>query len=141
MLQMAWPIAMVVCANVFYNITAKQTPDDINPLFSLGITYAVSMVICFILFFVTSPDNSLTAQVAKMNWTTFVFGLTIIGLEFGYLNIYRVGWQMSTVTLVANVSLAIILVFVGALLYKEVITPRQIAGVGVCAVGLFLLMK
>lgn len=140
-MQMLWPIVVVVMANTFYNICAKQTPETLNPFFSLSITYGVAMIASILLFFVTSPERNIASELSKTNWTTYVFGLCLLALEFGYLNVYRVGWKVSIASLVANIALAIILLVIGVLLYKETITVRQLIGMAACGVGLFLITK
>lgn len=66
-------------------------------------------------------------------------GICIIALEFGYIYVYRAGWKVNTASLTANIALACILVIVGFLLYKEVLSLRQIMGIGVCIAGLVLI--
>lgn len=72
-------------------------------------------------------------------WTPFVLGLAIVGLEAGYVFLYRAGWKVSSGALTANICLAVALLIIGYLLYKETITIKQLAGVVVCGVGLFLI--
>lgn len=62
-----------------------------------------------------------------------------MGLEAGCIYMYKVGWNISTGNVIASVTLAIILVAVGALVYKEVITLRKVAGVLICLVGLYFI--
>ncbi len=138
-MQMIWPIMMVVLANTVYHICAKSTPEGIDPFFSLVITYGIGAVISLILFFISSPNKSLTVEFSKSNWATFALGVCIVALEFGYLNVYRSGWNVNTASLVANICLAVVLLFVGAFVFKEQLTPRKIAGVLVCAAGLVII--
>ena len=42
MLSYIWPIALVVLANTFYQICAKATPEAMNPLASLTVTYTIA---------------------------------------------------------------------------------------------------
>jgi drug/metabolite transporter (DMT)-like permease len=44
MFSYIWPIALVVLSNVVYQICAKSTPHDIDPLASLTVTYAVGAI-------------------------------------------------------------------------------------------------
>jgi multidrug transporter EmrE-like cation transporter len=37
--------------------------------------------------------------------------------------------------------LAIVLVFVGTLMYKEALTPTKFAGIALCLAGMFLISK
>lgn len=134
-----WPILVVIGSNVIYNICAKQTPSSLNAFFSLAVTYGVAFLISLAAFFATASDKNAVHELAKTNWASFLLGLSIIGLEFGYLNVYRVGWKMNTASLTANIGLAVILILVGFLLYRETLSLRQVAGAAICIVGLVLL--
>lgn len=138
-MQKYWPIIMVVTANVAYNISAKQTPEDVNPFFALVVTYGIAMLASLLLFLVNRGGSTLLAELGKTNWATYLFGFCVVALEFGYLNIYRVGWPIHTASLVANISLAVILLFVGIAIFRESISLRQIAGIAVCALGFVLI--
>ena len=63
----------------------------------------------------------------------------MVALEFGYIYVYRAGWTVNTASLVENIALACVLVFVGFFLYKESLSLRQLIGIGVCVFGLFLI--
>jgi len=136
-----WPIAMVVFANVFYNICTKSTPNNANVFLSLTVTYLTAAVISFTLFLAKGQRYSIGTEFTKLNWTSIVLGLSIVALEFGYICVYRAGWKISTASLVANICLACALIFVGLLLYRETITARQAIGIAVCIIGLILLTK
>lgn len=141
MWQMAWPVLVVVGANTIYHICAKSTPEGISPFASLALTYIVAGIVSFIMFFITSDQKNILQEMAKANWATYLLAASIVFLEFGYILVYRVGWQVSVASLVCNIAVAIILLFAGVLLYKEVITPKQMTGIIVCGIGLFLVSK
>lgn len=136
-----WPIAVVVAANVFYNLIAKLTPGSVNAFASLTVTYLVAALASIGLFFLTSSNKHFFDEVAKTDWTALAFGLAIVGLEFGYLWIYRVGWKLSTASLVANICLALVLVAIGTLVWRETFTPMQALGVVLCCVGLYFIAR
>ena len=136
-----WPIAVVVIANIFYNISAKSTPSNANMFLSLTITYIIAAFCTFVLFLTNDRSVNIKAEISKLNWTSLMLGISVVALEFGYICIYRAGWKISTASLVANICLACALIFVGLLLYNEFITLRQIVGVIVCALGLILISK
>lgn len=136
-----WPIIMIVGSNVCYHICAKSIPESINPLASLGITYIISAVSALLLYFITSPVKNLAAEYGSLNWTAFILGIAIVGLEFGSINMYKVGWNISVGATVASIALAVILLFVGVLLYKETISVQKAAGIALCLIGLILINK
>lgn len=138
MLQYIWPIVVVVAANTFYNICAKSVPENVNSFAALTVVYAIAAVVSLALFFVTGEQKNFITEVMKLNWASVVLGIAIVALEFGYIAIYRAGWKITTASLVANISLAVVLLIVGVLVYKEQITLKQIIGVIVCAAGLVL---
>ncbi len=141
MLNMLWPMAIVVLSNTVYNICAKSTPQNVNGFASLTITYLVAAVTSFAMYFITSPKSHFLTELSKTNWTAWVLGIVIVGLEFGYFCIYRSGWKVSIGSLVANITLACILLVIGVLFYREVLSLRQLIGIFVCSIGLFLVAK
>lgn len=141
MWNMIWPIALVVLSNTLYNICTKSTPSEANAFLSLAVTYLSAAAGCMILFFLNKDHGSIGAELSQLNWTSLALGASVLALEYGYIMLYRAGWQVSNASIVANISLACVLVFVGLLLYKENITLRQIIGMGVCCVGLILITK
>lgn len=130
---------IVITANTFYNVCAKSTPQGVNSFASLTITYLIAAAASLIMFFVTGEQKNIWQEFSKANWTSAVLGIAVLALEFGYICIYRAGWKVSTASVIANIALAFVLVFVGMLLYKETITLRQIIGMLVCAAGLYLI--
>ena len=141
MWNMIWPILVVVGANTVYNISTKSMPTGVNSFAALAVSYAVGTLCSVIMFFVTSENKNLLLELSKTNWTSLALGMAIVALEFGYIGIYRAGWKVSAASLVANISLACILLVVGLWLYKETLSFRQILGMAVCIVGLILIAK
>lgn len=142
MLAYIWPVALVVASNVLYHICAKSAPEAMNPLASLTVTYIVGAVVSVILFFALNKGGSLTAEYKKLNWAPFVLGVVIVGLEVGSIYAYKAGWPISTASIVESAFLAVILIFVGLLLYKEAITWKKAVGIVICLIGLgFINMK
>lgn len=139
MWNMFYPISIIVISNVVYNICAKSTPDNVNAFASLTVTYLVAAGVSFTTFLISSKGKNIFTELEKTNWTTFVLGIVIIGLELGYILAYRNGWPMSTASVTANIALAIALIVVSLVFYKETITVKQIAGIVLCGGGLVLI--
>lgn len=135
------PILVVVLSNTIYHICSKSTPDGINVFASLTLTYLIAGVASLILYFVTNKGGNLIAEYKGVNWASIVLGFAIIGLECGNIYMYKVGWNISTGQLVQSAILAIVLVIVGYLMFKEQITVTKVAGVLVCLGGLYLINK
>ena len=114
-------------------------PSDVNPFGALMVTYLGAAIISSIIFaFAVGPSN-VGAEITKVNWTSVILALAIVGLEVGYVFVYRVGWQITNASVVANIGLACVLILVGYFLYKENVSIRQILGIFVCMIGLILI--
>ena len=141
MWHMLWPVLVVVGANTIYHISAKSTPSNISPFASLTLTYVIAGIVSFLMFFITSEEKNILQEMSKANWATYALAASIVFLEFGYMMVYRVGWPVSIASLVCNLSVCCILLFAGLLIYKEVITLKQLMGIVVCFVGLIMVSK
>ncbi len=136
MFNYIWPIVLVILSNVIYQICAKSVPQDVNPFASLTITYMVGAICSGVMYFVTNRPANLWKEVTRANWSSYVLGLVIVGLEVGFINAYKAGWSVSKASIVQSSFLAIALLFVGALLYQEALTWNKIVGVLICLIGL-----
>jgi len=81
----------------------------------------------------------LLQELQKLNWTSVALGITIVGIEAGYLWAYREGWNISKGALTSYVSVAIILLLIGLIFFKEKVSVTHLMGVCACLVGLVLL--
>ena len=136
MFSYIWPIALVVLSNVIYQICAKSTPRDIDPLASLTVTYAVGAIASAILYYVTNKSGHLLREYSHLNWSPFVLGIVIVGLEVGWIYAYKAGWQVSTGFIVQSAVLAAVLLLTGHFLYREALTWNKLVGVAICLIGL-----
>ncbi|MCI2055638.1 MAG: EamA family transporter [Oscillibacter sp.] len=140
-MNLYWPIALIVLSNVFYHISSKQTPDSINPLASLTVTYAVATVASGALFFLLNRGGNLIQEYHHLNWTSFILGVAVVGLEAGSIYMYKAGWNINTGHLFHSAILSIALIFVGYFLYHEAITLSKVLGIVFCLVGLFFISR
>lgn len=132
-------IILIVTSNVLYNICQKSTPQKVNPMIALFSTYLIAAFICLIAFLFNKTGKGIIQAFQELNWTSFALGFSIIGLEFGYIMAYRAGWNISIGSLVANIILAIILIPVGILFYKEGFEINKIFGAIFCIIGLIMI--
>ena len=135
---MYWiPLLIVVVGNIGYHMIAKATPVTAPPFLALSMTYLVSFLLCAAAYVVTGP--SLRQDLQTINWASAAWGLTLVAVEFGYILLDRAGWKISIASLLANVSVALLLAGIGVLLYKDILLPRQIIGIILCLAGIFFL--
>ena len=137
------PIALIIFANIFYQISAKETPGDINSMFMILSVYIVAGIVAFVAFLVQPGIgfSSIPEQIKMLRWPTITYGLSVITLELGFIMMYRVGWNTSVGATVANIGLAVAMVIVGHFVYHEAISITQLLGIACCIFGIVLITK
>ena len=140
-LTMFWPILLVVGSELVYQICAKSTPAEIDPLASLTVTYLVGAVTSAAVYFLLHRGGNLLREYSHINWSAIALGVAIVGLEVGSIYMYKVGWTVSTGPLVKSVSVIVMLTLVGMLVYREVLTPSKFVGIALCLAGVVLLNR
>lgn len=136
-----WPVALIVLSNVAYHICAKSTPESVHPMATLTVTYTVGAVLSALMYFLLNRGGNLIEEYRHINWTTWVLGIAIVGLEVGSMEMYRVGWEISVGQLVQSALLAVCLLVVGLIFYKEQLSWTKMAGIVICLVGLYVINK
>jgi len=131
------PLVSVIVANIFYHNIAKCQPANANPYLSLTISYIISAILTFLLF--CFYNGSIKNDIVNLNWTSPLLGVAIVGIELGYILLYRNGWTISTAALTANITVAVLLLFIGFFIYRENISSFQIIGTILCISGLLLI--
>lgn len=141
MFMYVFSIALIVASNILYNICQKSTPQRANPFSALLVTYVFAAVLTVVASQFYKTDKGFFQSFKELNWTSIALGISIVGLEFGYLMAYRAGWNISVGSLAANIILALTLIPIGILFYKEGFELNKILGSAFCIVGLILINK
>ena len=133
-----WPLFLIVGSNVVYQLSSRGAAKGVNPFAALVVAYAIAAVASLALFFATGRGAALGAQIRSLNWANYALGFAIIGLEGGFLCLYRAGWSASVGPIVTYSAVAVLLLLIGALFLGEHIGWKQIAGVALCLAGIAL---
>ena len=139
--KLIFPVIVIAGSNTIYNICQKQTPENANTFMALFITYVVAAIASLALFFLSPGKETVASEIKKLNWASYLLGFSIIGLEAGYILLFRAGWKISAGSLVCNIVLAVVLLLVGVLFYKESVSVKQLTGILLCMAGLYLITK
>lgn len=133
---------LVIASSVFYHVFQHAIPKDLNPLLSMAITYAVALAVTLALLFAfPSEKNGSWFQLTSIPWPTCLLGVSIVGLELGFLLAYRAGWNISVAALLATATVTLILVPAGIYIYKESFDVVKAIGVALSMLGIFLINR
>lgn len=131
-------IVLAIASSALYHFVAKSTPANVNFTVSLLVTYGVAFV-ATLFTFVFFPTQNVMAELKLLNWASFGLAAAVMGIEFGYLLMYRAGWNLGIAAVLVTVLASLILVPVAIFVFKDKISWINIAGILVCLLGLVML--
>lgn len=139
---MRWlPLALVVLSNVAYHYGQKSVPRGAHPLVAAIGMYAVALAGALVALPLFRPWPDRAAVAAAAHWSVALVGIGILGIEVGFLLVYRSGWEISIASLTASVVLALALVPIGVLAFREPWNASRLAGLVLAVAGLWLLNR
>jgi len=132
-------IALTILSSTCYHVLLKLTPEGVHPAQSLIVTYVTSAVVCGALAIFIPFQTSVFDALKQLNWASYVLALALVGLEMGFLLAYRAGWQVGITGVVVMVIVAIILIPVSLIAFKEKMSLVNVGGILVAIVGLTMM--
>lgn len=132
-------ISLAICSSALYHFVAKSTPSDVNFTVSLLVTYATAFIVTLFTFFFFPAKNGIMAELKQLNWASIALAAAIVGIEFGFLLVYRAGWNLGIAAVLTNVVASLILLPVAVFFFKDKISWINITGIFICLVGLIML--
>lgn len=136
----SWLAVAIVCT-VGYHLTLKLTPAGVNPLLSLMLTYALVTAV-FALILVLQPGAfEWKRELSRLNWTALALAVAIVGLDLGFMFLYRSGYPVSLGALVTQSAAAIVLLAIGVAIFRDQLSAANAAGLVLCLAGLWLVNR
>jgi len=132
-------IILTILSSALYHFVAKSTPANVNFTVSLLVTYSVALCTLLFTFFFFPIQGSLAAELKKLNWASIALAIAVVGIEFGFLLVYRSGWNLGIAAVLTNVVASLILLPVAIFVFKDKISWINILGIFVCLAGLVML--
>lgn len=134
-------MVITVLATVMYNISQKSINQTINPFISMLVTYITAILFSVIAFIFLPIDRNIVSSLKQLNWASYLLGLSALGLEIGYLYLYRSGWNIAVAPLFVSIISTIMLIIIGIIFYKTKISPVNTIGVCISIIGLILMNR
>jgi len=130
---------MAIVSVTFYQVFQKEIAPQVNPFASLIITYLVAIFVSLIFWFAYPAGTSLMESIKSANYASYLLGITIVGIELGFLLIYRTGWKIGVANIFSSSLSAVLLLFIGMAVYREHLSLIKLLGIGLCIAGLLLM--
>ena len=129
-------LPLIVISVLLYHVSQKSIPVGANPLIAIATAYVVALGLCLVLLLATGEILNGTGILRNQGWIPAVLlGVAAIGIELGFLYAYRTGWRFSTTALSTGSFITIALALIGVLWYKEHLSPLNVVGTVLCALG------
>ena len=130
--------AITIASLALYQICIKAIPTGLNPLSAL-VTFYVTALVCTLIAIGFAPIDAPRWSLAEFSWAAAAVGIAIVGIELGYLFMYRSGWQLAAAPLVVMGGAAVLLTLIDFLVFRQQWSPRYGLGILICLLGLYLL--
>ena len=134
-------IGLVVVSGVLYQLFQKKIAPGANPALSLILSYATAGILTLALFLVLPLRKPLGESLKDINAYSFLLALPIIGIELGYLLLYRAGGQVSTSGSMISAGITLVLLIMGILFFKEALTLKKALGLALSLGGVLILQS
>lgn len=135
------PFAITVGGMLLYQVSQKSMPKEINPFHATALAYLIGIVVCTLLGFTYTNNRSIASSVKIANWAVIGMGIGAAAIEVGFMLAYRMGWRLSITAVSTNVTATVILIPIGLLVFREQLSTRTLIGVGLCILGLLLVVR
>jgi multidrug transporter EmrE-like cation transporter len=139
-MPIAW-LALAILCTVGYHLVLKLTPAGVNPLLSLLVTYSLVTVLFGMLLYATPGGFEWRVETRALNWTALALALAIVGLDLGFLFLYRSGFEVSLGALVTQSAAALLLLAIGVAMFGERLSATNVLGLVLCLAGLWLVNR
>lgn len=134
-------LVLVLVSNVVYHVAQKSVPRGVDPLLATAAAYVVALILTVGIWLGRAASAPIGPSLRSMNWSNVAVGLAIVGVEVGFLLIYRAGGDVSKSSALNSTALAIVLAVVGWAFFGERLAAPQWAGLGLCVAGIVLLTR
>jgi len=134
-------MVLAVGGMLFYHLSQKSIPKEMNPFFATMIAYTVGIVVCAICALAYPGKKSLVDSFRESNWAVFVVGAAAACIEVGFMLAYRAGWKISVAAVATNVAVTVMLIPIGLIIFKDQLSLRNILGLIFCILGLVLVVR
>jgi uncharacterized membrane protein YdcZ (DUF606 family) len=135
------PIVMIIFGGLLYQVSQKSISHTANPLHAIIIAYLAGIVFCTLFAFFYTTEKSFFDSFRESNWAIFTVGIGAAFIEIGFLLAYRAGWNLSSTSVLVNIAIAVLLIPIGMIVFKEKLSVSQGLGIILCVAGLFLIAR
>ena len=130
-------LTLLVSSILAYQVSQKLLPN-LSPWHLLSVVYGLALILCLGFSLLEAKEKPLLEGLRGMTWPVLLLAASVVGIELAWILAVRAGGQISLTGLLANVSVAVLAIPVGAFFFRERLSAINLAGVALCLIGLVL---
>ena len=134
-------ITLVVVACVAYQLAQRSMSAAANPFAMVALVYALGILACFALAPLAGRPIGIADVQLLRDWPPWLLGASVVGIEIGYLLVYRAGWSLGASVGITYTLTIVTLAVIGAVFFAEQASPRRVAGLLFALAGLWMLIE
>lgn len=135
-----WPYLLMIATYTSYQIVLKLARAEVNALGLLAMAYLVACSCAAVLWYF-NPSLGSNRLEGRDVLTAALLGVSIVGLEFGFVSAFRLGMPINATGTIVNVWVALLIVPIGYFLFREQMSGVNMIGLALCCAGLLLLTQ
>lgn len=135
-----WPYLLMIATYTSYQIVLKLARAEVNALGLLAMAYLVACSSAAVLWYF-NPSLGSNRLEGRDVLTAALLGVSIVGLEFGFVSAFRLGMPINATGTIVNVWVALLIVPIGYFLFREQMSGVNMIGLALCCAGLLLLTQ
>jgi drug/metabolite transporter (DMT)-like permease len=136
--RLSVPLVIVILCGCVYHL-AQKAAGAARPWTLLAIAYGVAFAVTIVPALAGTRGGWAPSQ---REWGAgAAIGLAAVGIEAGFFFLYRAGWPLASVSVIANVAVTAILAVAGIAMLGEHLTPARAAGLVLAMAGAALIAR
>ena len=128
-------LIITIISAMMYHVFLKKISPDVNPFISLIVTYLGAIIISIVLYFIFPGSKNGLPVFNNLNCYSYLLGIPIVGVEVGYLLIYRTGWPLAIASPLITTITSAFLLLISIFIFKDDISTYKILGICFCVIG------
>jgi drug/metabolite transporter (DMT)-like permease len=134
-------LGIAITGQVLYHVTQKSVSAGTHPVVALIAFYLLAAALSLPLLWLFPLDAPLIEEVGRLNGAVYGVAASIVLIEVGFLLAYRAGGNLSNSFVLTASAVTVTLFLVGLLALGERTSATQIAGIGLCLAGVWLVSR
>ena len=130
---------LAVIGAVSYHYFIRRVPASLSPVVAVTGIYIAVLLLGVTLLPFFPPEGGLAKHIRQLGWIQIAVAASVLMMDFGFLLMYRHGWNISTGNLITGAVVNTALLGSGVILLGEKASLTNLIGVAICIIGVAMI--